>query len=268
MCCQLAAPDGFPIAFFAFPVNAALLLLGGVLLWILYKEKPIGFLTNLLAAPATTFLLIAVSVLTFLLLGLTTCLRPDSWWFFFVLTALSAHLLFITFRGLKKGKRYRIRFLLNHIGLLLALTGGFAGSTDLAQWRLRVFKDEATNRAFAPDGTSIRLPQTFRLEQFDVTYYPNGIPENYEARLQINDETIHLQVNNPYSLSLAEDLYLIDYEHRPKGEDISYCTVEIVRQPWKYIQWTGIWMMVAGSLLLFAQGLPLTAERRKRHDME
>lgn len=256
MCCQLAASDNFPIFFFAFPVNAALLSLGAVSLWILHKKRPASRFAHLLAAPATTFLLLAVSVASFLLLAFTTLPRPDSWWFFFVFTALSAHLLFITFRGQKKGGKYRPRFLLNHVGLLLALAGGFAGSADTAQYRLRIFKEEANSQAFTPDGQSIRLPQTLQLKQFNVTYYPNGIPKSYEARLKVNDEDALLQVNHPYRLSWAEDLYLIDYEHRPEGEEVSYCTVEIVRQPWKAVQWTGIWMLLAGSLSLFAQRLP------------
>lgn len=256
LCCQLAASDSFPLSFFAFPVNAALLLLGVVSLWILYKEKTTSRLAHLLAAPATTFLLLAVSVVTFLVLGFSTKLRPDSWWFFFVFTALLAHLLFITFRGLKRGGKYRLRFLLNHVGLLLALAGGFAGSADTVQYRLRVFKEEANNLAFTPDGQSIRLPQTLQLNQFNVTYYPNGMPKHYEAQLKVNDENVLLQVNRPYRLSWAENLYLIDYEHRPEGEEVGFCTVEIVRQPWKAAQWAGIWMLLAGSLLLFAQGLP------------
>lgn len=253
--CQLAASDNFPITFFAFPVNAALLLPGAVLLWMLHKKKPTSLLAGLLASPATTFLLLAVSIATFVALEFIAWLRPDSWWFFFVFSALSAHLLFITFRGLKKRKKHRLRFLLNHAGLLLILAGGFAGSADTAQYRLRVFKEESTQQAFAPDGRNLRLPQAFRLERFDATYYSNGMPKNYEAHLKVGTENVLLRVNHPYRLSWTENLYLIDYEHRPEGEEAGHCTVEIVRQPWKPVQWTGIWMLMAGSLLLFVQGL-------------
>lgn len=255
LCGQLAASDKFPITFFAFPVNAALLLLGAVSLWMLHKKKPTSQLAGLLASPATTFLLLVVSIGTFVALEFIARLRPDSWWFFFVFSALSAHLLFITFRGLKKKKKHRLRFLLNHVGLLLTLAGGFAGSADTAQYRLRVFKEESTQQAFAPDGRSLRLPQAFRLDRFNATYYSNGTPKNYEAHLKVGTENVLLRVNHPYRLSWAENLYLIDYEHRPEGEEASHCTVEIVRQPWKPVQWTGIWMLMAGSLLLFMQGL-------------
>lgn len=266
--CQLAIPNVFHTDFFAFPVNMTLLLLGIVGLWILYREKATSRLSLLLSSPTTTFFLLAVAVVTFLILGLTSWLTPASWWFFFVLTALSAHLLFVLFRGFHRNKPYRLRFLLNHAGLLLALIGGFAGGADTTQWRLRISGNETAQEAFAPDGSTMRLKQALKLEKFTVTHYPNGLPENYEAQISINDKEVVLRVNEPYGLSLSDDLYLVDYEHIPAGETTGYCILEIVRQPWKYVQWAGIWMMIAGSVLLFAQGVPSAKKRKQRNDME
>lgn len=253
--CQLAMPDGFKSGFFAFPVNAALLLSGGVILWILYREKSQSAVSRLLSAPATTFLLLAVSAVTCLILGLTTWLKPDSWWFFFVFLALLAHLFFVIFRGLRKGRPYRLRFLLNHVGLTLALIGGFVGAPDTIQWRLPVYRDEPTQTAFSREHGFTRLRQTFQLEDFNVTYYPNGQPETYEARLKVDGGPVVLRVNEPYGLSPTSDLYLVDYEKVPAGQTIGYCVVEIVRQPWKHLMWIGVCMMLAGCVLLFVQGV-------------
>ncbi len=260
--CQLVAPNRFHIVFFAFPVNVALLSLVGVSLWILYKEKPHSRLAILLSAPITTFLLVAVSLLTFLVMGFTSWLTSASWWLFFVLTALSANLLFVIFRGFRKDRPYRLRFLFNHIGLFLALVCGFAGSADTRQWRLRVSGDEVTHEVFSPDGERARWRQGIKLEKFTVAYNLDGMPDSYEARLMVDDEEVSLRVNEPYALSLVDDLYLVDYEHVSEGETVGYCILEIVRQPWKYMQWVGICMMMLGSVLLFAQGVSLS-ERRK-----
>ena len=159
-------------------------------------------------------------------------------------------------------KQIRLRFLLDHAGLLLALIGGFAGGADTTQWRLRISGNETAQEAFAPDGSTIQLKQALKLEKFTVTHYPNGIPENYEAQISINDKEVVLRVNEPYGLSLSDDLYLVDYEHAPAGETTRYCILEIVRQPWKYVEWAGIWMMITGSVLLFAQGVPSAKKRR------
>ena len=157
--CQLVAPNRFHIVFFAFPVNVALLSLVGVSLCILYKEMLHSSLAISLSAPITTFLLVAVSLLTFLVMGFTSWLTSASWWLFFVLTALSANLLFVIFRGFRKDRPYRLRFLFNHIGLFLALVCGFAGSADTRQWRLRVSGDEVTHEVFSPDGERARWRQ-------------------------------------------------------------------------------------------------------------
>ena len=251
--CQVAMPDGFDATFFAFPVNVALLLLCGVVLWVLCREKPNTALVVALSAPSATFLLISVVAATCLVLGLTSWLKPASWWFFFVFTALIAHLAIVTLRGLRSGKPNRLRFVLNHAGLLLALVGGFAGSADAGQWRLRVADGGVTSEAYAKEGGAIRLQHEIGMKRFDVEYYADGKPADYEAHLTIDGKAVAVKVNRPYALSAFDNLYLVDYEHVPAGERVGYCTLEIVRQPWKYLLWTGIVMMLAGSVLLFAQ---------------
>lgn len=253
MILQLTVPEAFHTDFFAFPVNAAMMLFAAVGLWILYRERPEAAPAVLLASPHTTFLLLSVSAVTFLVLGLTSRLSPASWWFFFLLTAFSAHLFAVILRRVKRGGPHRLRFVLNHAGLLLALAGGFAGSADTSVWRVRLQKDEVSRQAFASDGSSMNLKRELELTGFTVGYYPDGKAESYEASIRIDGEDAVLRVNEPCRLSFSEELYLVDYEHVPAGENAGYCILEIVRQPWKYIQWAGIWMMIAGSILLFFQ---------------
>ena len=151
--CQLVAPNRFHIVFFAFPVNVALLSLVGVSLWILYKEKPHSRLAILLSAPITTFLLVAVSLLTFLVMGFTSWLTSASWWLFFVLTALSANLLFVIFRGFRKDRPYRLRFLFNHIGLFADLPGvPIPGNGDYGYRAMRLRTRFSLPMGSVPDG--------------------------------------------------------------------------------------------------------------------
>ena len=187
-------------------------------------------------------------------MGFTSWLTSASWWLFFVLTALSANLLFVRSRGFRKDRPYGLRFLFNHIGLFLALVCGFAGSADTRQWRLRVSGDEVTHEVFSPDGERARWRQGIKLEKFTVAYNLDGMPDSYEARLMVDDDEVSLRVNEPYALSLVDDLYLVDYEHVSEGETVGYCILEIVRQPWKYMQWVGICMMMLGSVLSVCTG--------------
>ena len=64
-------------------------------------------------------------------------------------------------------------------------------------------------------------------------------------------------VNHPYAAGFGEDVYLVDYDKN--SNDV--CVFEIVRQPWKYLEWVGIVMMMAGAALMFVQG---AAKRRVR----
>ena len=228
--CQFLLPD-FPTAFFAFPVNDALVLLAMVGLWILRKEKPVSPVTRLLASPSTTSILLALLAASCLCLGLTSRPSPSSWWFFFLLTALFLHLLMVFYAGAFRKRPHRLRFILIHGGLLLALLGGFAGTPDTAEWRLPVGKEWPTRQAYTPQYGKIRLPHSLQLKDFDVTYYANGMPQDFQAHLLLdNTKDITLSVNHPYALSPNDDLYLVDYEHVAEPR---FCIVQLVRQPWK-----------------------------------
>ena len=259
--CQFLLPD-FPTAFFAFPVNDALVLLAMVGLWILRKEKPVSPVTRLLASPSTTSILLALLAASCLCLGLTSRPSPSSWWFFFLLTALFLPLLMVFYAGAFRKRPHRLRFILIHGGLLLALLGGFAGTPDTAEWRLPVGKEWPTRQAYTPQYGKIRLPHSLQLKDFDVTYYANGMPQNFQAHLLLDStKDITLSVNHPYALSPNDDLYLVDYEHVAEPR---FCIVQLVRQPWKYVQSFGIWLLLAGCVLLFAQGLPTGMARKEK----
>ncbi len=260
--CQLLLP-AFPEDFFAFPVNGALVLLAVTGLWVLRKERPASPAVRLLSSPSTTCILLALLVLSCLTLGLTSSPSPSSWWFFFLFTALTLHLLMVFYAGAFRRRPHRLRFILIHGGLLLALLGSFAGAPDTAEWRLPVDKELPTRQAYTPQNGKIYLPHSLQLKDFDVTYYPNGLPQDFRADLLLDQtEDIALSVNHPYALSLTDDLYLVDYEHTPEPR---FCIVQLVRQPWKYVLGTGIWLLLGGCLLLFVQGLPqgMTVRREK-----
>ena len=259
--CQLLFHD-FPRDFFAFPVNAACVLLCCVVLWIVCREKPQSWFSELLSAPQSTCLVVFAFFLSCLALGLGFGPQADSWWFVMVLAALLAVLLYTVFRGVSR-RRVRIRFLLIHVGLFVALLGGFAGSADTQQWRVMVPRDVSVNEAFDAEGGKKTLSWSFLLESFMIEYHEDGVPRDFEAVLDMDGKQVRVKVNHPYRLSAADELYLVDYEHVTAGEQAGYCILEIVHQPWKYLQWAGIWMLVAGSVLLFIQGIPLAAKDRK-----
>ena len=75
---------------------------------------------------------------------------------------------------------------------------------------------------------------------------------NYRALIDVDGKKVELRVNHPYRISISEDVYLTSYDR--DNPEPQYCIVEVVRQPWKYLIWAGIVMMMAGGILMFARG--------------
>lgn len=241
----------FPVEAFAFPVNAAVLSASLVLLWVLHREKPDSALCRFLASGKTSVALIAAFLGCCLILGFTRQNADASsfpgfgnmkctWWFILVSMLLMANLFAVLLSRRKKG----IRFWLNHAGVFLSLAGCFFGAPDHSVSKFVISQEPM---------------RSISLDSFSIEQDAKGNVKNYSAVLDVEGKKADLRVNHPYRLSWAEDIYLISYDR----ESIvpQYCVVEIVRQPWKYLIWTGIVMMMAGSALMFLQGAKKKEDR-------
>jgi hypothetical protein len=60
-------------------------------------------------------------------------------------------------------------------------------------------------------------------------------------------EPVLLQVNDPYSVKIGEDVYLASVSAR-------HCVLQIVREPWRYFALAGILMLLGGAFMLFING--------------
>ncbi len=256
--CQLALGD-FPARIFAFPVNAAILLLWITALSIFFNEKPRSFLITLLSSRQTTFILLGIFTASCVFQGLSPESITGTWWFCATVLALLSHLFIVILKGAGRIRRFKARFMLNHAGIFLAIAGGFFGSPDTYDWRMPVSKETASREAIDKHGNISYPGYELRLESLSTDFYDNGVPKNYEARLTVNSEKeAVLKVNHPYRLSWMDDLYLSATDNAG-GSD--YCVVQITRQPWKYMQFAGILMLLAGSMLLFLQGAAATRKK-------
>lgn len=270
----------FPYSVFSFPLNV---IIGA--LWIYLMHLSInGYYTNpavrFMLSARTTFFSILFLIMGSLVIGLFPQMNPadaeavpgflsrlgvynfmSSWIFVGILTVFLTHLGMITLRGTFRQGTFRFRFFLNHAGLWLAVFSTFLGSADIKTLRIPVFFDQATNEAYTIEGARSYLQYNLLLKDFRAEYYDNGAARNYEAVVTltiptsgtpVTTEEFTLRVNHPYSRTLGEDIYLTSYDtSSPKPR---YCVLQIVIQPWKYIQLLGIIMTLAGGILLFAFG--------------
>ena len=268
----------FPFHFFEFPLNIILGVIWIYSIYILIRENnSSNNISKVLVSPQTTAFSLFMFVCGTLIIGLFPQLSAidaenkegilgrlgfynfmSSWIFVSILFILLSHLAAITIRGFKTRKKKRWRFLLNHVGVWLALAGGFLGSSDVVTARIPVFFDTENNEALTMEGKRLFLDYNMQLMDFHAEYYPNGMPKSYVANVNISDRQngessqISLEVNHPYEYKIGEDIYLVSYDTH--GEKPQYCILQIVHQPWKYIQLIGIIMTIAGAAGMFIGG--------------
>ena len=162
----------------------------------------------------------------------------SSWPFVTLLSALEMHLALVIIHRLRSFHfRRDLAFILVHAGLWLALFSGMAGAADTRKTDIFV--------TVQPAGRSPRLLS------FDIDRNPaDGSPIQYSATVVMDGDTIGVAVNSPYSASIADDIYLVDFETDMATGEVTYCVLQNVHQPWKYPLLAGIVMLLTGTLAL------------------
>ena len=251
----------FPVFVMAFPLNLIVSLLWFAFMYRLWKKSSKSMFVRFMLSPEATFWSIFLFIDACIVIGLTgERSYTESWVFIAILFFLQTVLFFVILRGCREqtptGARLgsvRWRFLLNHVGLLLALGAGFWGAADSETLRVRAVEGQVVNEAIIPGVGLVGIDHEIILDDFILERYESGVPSMFEAKLTVNGEKVALRVNHPYTLSFGETLYLSGYDVSA-GEESNWCVMQIVREPWKYWAFAGIIMMLAGAFLLFIQG--------------
>ena len=108
------------------------------------------------------------------------------------------------FRGDGSWKR-DVPFMLNHLGLFLALTTATLGCADMQRVKMICGVGEPEWRVLEQGGAIKEMPIAIELKKFIMETYDNGSPKRYASEIQIltksgkNIETI-VEVNKPYDI--------------------------------------------------------------------
>lgn len=242
---------GFPYHIFAFPLNILLIALWLMLIIRAYRNRANSRFAGFMLSRSATWLSLVVMALIGVVLGLQRVPASTSWCVVLGLLFVLTHLLFVILRGWRNRSGIRLRFILTHVGLWLALGAGFWGAPDREQLRLAV-DSNATNQAYTMAGAVRRLPYELRLEGLTVERDDEGVASNYEARVAINDEIVSLRVNHPYNYTLSQKIYLASVSDATVADE--YAIIEIVEEPWQWLSAVGIVMLIFGGVLLFVRG--------------
>lgn len=257
----------FPADFFAFPLNLIFMVMWGVGCVLLWKHCRKSLVVRFLLSPFATFVSIGLFLCLCLVVGFTGWRSLVSSWISFVVALLlQTVLLFVIMRGARSqtatGEHLgsvRWRFLMLHVGLLLTVGSAFWGAPDTQTIRMKALVGEACREAYFMDGRQTWLPYDVVLEDFDVHEYPGGVPSAFRAVVTVDGVAATIEVNDPYTRAFGEDVYLVGYD-AVAGSESSYCILEIVREPWKYVTVAGIVLLLAGAVLLFIGGPSKRAE--------
>lgn len=261
---------------FAWPVNIFVLasfLLSIVITAFLRNDNySLHFLTTHRAAvPA----LVYAAALT-IIMGLTRQTEGGHWlhdmltfWPFVLIYLYIAFLLgLITLRRLghmvlhnkrhHKGTRRNwlrdISFLLNHTGLFIVLVCATLGSPDMQTLRMVTTIGQPESRAVNDERQVIELPLTIELKRFIMETYEDGSPRRFASEIEVlttNEKhyTATVDVNHPVEIH-GWKIYQYGYD-TSQGARSQISILELVHDPWLPYVYTGVYMMLAGALMLF-----------------
>ena len=240
-----------PIEIFRFPLNILVIVLWLAIIAMLYRNRTGNALARFMLSRGATWISLTLMAVIGIALGLEREPSTTSWPVVVSIFYILSHLCFIVMRGWRNAKGIRWRFCFTHIGLLLALGAGFWGAPDREQLRMAVH-GYPSNEAYTMKGELRPTPYPIELMGFRMMHTGDGTPTHYEAQIRVDGKDATLKVNHPYDRTLSEKIYLVSFGKEPTGE--TYAVVEIVHEPWQWISATGIIMLIAGAILLFAQG--------------
>lgn len=225
---------------FAFPSGLALGAAVVALLYVVERRWGRCKAVERARSPHAACLLLGLTAAYVVAGGLLPALADfsSSWPFVTLLSALEMHLALVIIHRLRSFHfRRDLAFILVHAGLWLALLSGMAGAADTRKTDIFV--------TVQPAGRSPRLLS------FDIDRNPaDGSPIQYSATVVMDGDTIGVAVNSPYSASIADDIYLVDFDTDMATGEVTYCVLQNVHQPWKYPLLAGIVMLLTGTLAL------------------
>lgn len=241
---------------FRWPVNG--FLFGGfltlIVLFYLLRKKVYGFLfisTYKAAIPALVYA-IALTIV----MGLTRQTADGTWlnnmlsfWPFVLIYVYMAVIL-----GLVVLRRPKSWATLSHLGLFLAMTTATLGNADVQRLKMLTVKDEPEWRALTPQQQIVELPIAIELKEFIMETYDDGSPKRFASDIEIMTKTgrnfrTNVEVNRPAEVE-GWKIYQYGYDTE-MGSKSSISILELVRDPWLPLVYTGIYMMLGGAVCMF-----------------
>lgn len=251
----------------ASPVNLILLLALLVLVTVVYVMREKAGFFGWLGSPEAAVPAISCALFLTIIMGLTAQIPERGWlgnmvtfWPFvicFVWLTVSVGL--SAFGGIRRVVHSwkAIPYTLIHLGFFVTLVCATLGSADKRDLEMTLHEGETVSTASTEDGTCYETGLSVRLDDFTMETYPNGMPKRFASDVVVKgksgkDITAVIEVNKPLKVD-GWKMYQYGYDEEA-GTESQVSILEIVKDPWLPLVYVGIFMMLAGALLMLVTG--------------
>ena len=248
---------------FAWPVNGVVLILLLASIGAMYalRRKVYAFEWMMHAGAAVPCLTYAAALT--ILMGLLPQVRMGGipwlsqmlsfWPFVLIWTWMMLISALAALNHLLRWKVREIPFLLNHLGVVVAIVSATLGNADIKSLQMTVYTDEPEWRAVDDNGTVQEPGLAIELHQFTMELYPDNTPKRFASDISVYTEDGKnlrgtVEVNKPLKVN-GWKIYQYGYDVM-QGPESSYSVFQLVKDPWIAWVYLGIFMMIAGALCL------------------
>ena len=272
---------------FRWPVNGIVLAVFLVFITLIHLLRKrlyvLQFISTIKAAvPALVF-----AVLLTVIMGLTRQTADGTWlnnmlsfWPFVLIYVYIAVILgliilrrILRFKFSLQNLKRDIPFLLNHLGLFIAMTTATLGNADMQRLKMITVKGEPEWRALTSQMQIVEMPITIELKQFVMETYEDGKPRRYASDIIVTPRNNSLiphveatvEVNKPVEVG-GWKIYQYGYDTQ-RGPMSQLSILELVSDPWLPLVYTGIYMMLGGAVCFILLSIPWAGgcRRARKH---
>ena len=256
---------------FAWPVNGIVLAGFLVMTATLFLLRKKLYICQFIATYQAAIPTMVYAVLLTIIMGLTRQMVDGNWlnnmlsfWPFVLIYTFIAVILgliiirrILSFRFSISNLKRDIPFLLNHIGLFLAMTTATLGNADMQRLKMITVVGEPEWRALTQELTVREMPLAIELKKFIMETYDDGSPKRFASEIQILTKSgkniqATVDVNKPIEVD-GWKIYQYGYDTQ-MGAMSQTSILELVKDPWLPLVYTGIYMMLGGAVCMFILG--------------
>jgi len=254
----------------AFPANVILLVVGLALIGVMYALRRKVYLFEWMMHPGAAVPALCYALGLTIVMGLVAQVDRggipwlsrmlDFWPFVLAYTWMMVIVGLASVNHLMRFKLREIPFLLNHMGLFLALVCGALGASDKRELQMTVREGETEWRAEDGAGDIHELDLAVELHDFIMEEYPlqpgarMRVPKRFASEVSVFTKQgasfdAVIEVNKPLKVN-GWKIYQYGYDEQA-GVESSISILQLVKDPWLPFVYIGIYMMLAGALSLF-----------------